>query len=340
MNDEFENNPFKSLKRAGLNLKDADDPDGKKKKKRNAYAPPAPAKPETAPEPDPGDESLAAEDALFLRAMGRAPGRAAYEAQKKAQAATPREQDGDRPFAELLEEHEKNTKKAREAKDAVPPQPQRPAVKSAPAPPPPPDLDPEEEAAFLSAMGDVKPMHPGSGRDVQPAVETPEPAPPKNPDALAREHLRRLVQGEIDFQLEFTEEYQHGHVTGLDPKIFNKLRAGSYTVEAHLDLHGMNAEQALLSTVDFIRRNYLLGRRTLLLVTGRGKNSPGGHSVLRDEVQTWLTREPLRRVVLAFVTAKPRDGGPGALYVMLRKYKKSLGKVQWDRLPKEWSVED
>lgn len=340
MSDEFENNPFKALKSAGLNLPDADDPDGTKKKKRNAYKPPAPAKTKPQPAPEPEDESLAAEDALFLRAMGKAPGRAAYEARKKAEAAAPRTDEGDRPFAELLEEHEKQAHKAREAQAATPAQSPKKAAKTEPAPPPPPDLDPEEEAAFLAAMDDVKPMHPGSGRDVQPAVETPEPAPAKHPEALAREHLRRLVRGEIDFQLEFTEEYQHGHVTGLDPKIFNKLRAGSYAVEAHMDLHGMNADQALLATVDFIRRNYLLGRRTLLLVTGRGKNSPGGHSILRDEVQTWLTREPLRRVVLAFVTAKPRDGGPGALYVMLRKYKKSLGKVQWDRLPKDWPVED
>ena len=86
--------------------------------------------------------------------------------------------------------------------------------------------------------------------------------------------------------------------------------------------------------------SYTMGKRHLLLVTGRGKNSPDGRGILRDEVQTWLTREPLRRVVLAFVTAQPRDGGAGALYVLLRKFKKSLGKVQWDRLPKDWSSLD
>jgi DNA-nicking Smr family endonuclease len=52
--------------------------------------------------------------------------------------------------------------------------------------------------------------------------------------------------------------------------------------------------------------------------------------VLKEELKTWLTRDPLKRVVLAFVTALPRHGGAGALYVLLRKYKKIKGKVRWE----------
>ena len=70
--------------------------------------------------------------------------------------------------------------------------------------------------------------------------------------------------------------------------------------------------------------------RTVLVVTGRGKNSPGGLSILRAQVQEWLTKEPFKRVVLAFCTAKTCDGGTGALYVLLRRYKKSRGAILWE----------
>lgn len=344
MTDDFANNPFKALKSAGLKLKDADAKDekagGARRGARRGRPAPAPAPPK-AQAPAPGSpgapDAFRTEDALFLRAMG-AVGR---KAQAPPPDARPRPRD-ERPFGDLLEEHEQ--REAAGARTGTPPASApgpRPSGRKAARPPAPPaaPADPQDAALFLGAVGDVDRLDGGGGRDVPKAVEPPAPqAPAARPEALAREHLRRLVRGEVDFQLEFTDEYQHGHVTGLDPKIFNKLRAGAFSVEAHQDLHGLNAEQALYATVDFIRRNYLLGRRTLLLVTGRGRNSPDGRGVLRDEVQLWLTREPLRRVVLAFVTAQPRDGGPGALYVMLRKYRKSLGKVQWDRLPADWDA--
>ena len=105
---------------------------------------------------------------------------------------------------------------------------------------------------------------------------------------------------------------------------------GSLSPEAHLDLHGHNALQARDAVIAFIKSNYLSGRRCLLLIPGRGANSPGGLPVLKEEIKSWLTRDPLKRVVLAFCTAQPRHGGAGALYVRLRARKKSGGKIRWE----------
>jgi len=135
----------------------------------------------------------------------------------------------------------------------------------------------------------------------------------------------------VDFELELSEEYMHGFVRGLDSKIFQQLKAGRLSAEGHLDMHGQNADQALDSLLFFMRESYLSGRRMVLVITGRGKNSPHGLGILRQELQTWLTREPLRRIVLAFCTAQPRDGGTGAVYILLRKMKKNQGKVAWDK---------
>lgn len=87
----------------------------------------------------------------------------------------------------------------------------------------------------------------------------------------------------------------------------------------------MTSDQAHESLLFFIRESYLQGHRCILVVTGRGINSPGGQSILRRETETWLTRDPLKRVVLAFCTAQPKDGGAGAIYVLLRKQKKDPG---------------
>jgi DNA-nicking Smr family endonuclease len=186
-----------------------------------------------------------------------------------------------------------------------------------------------EDSLFFRAMQGVEQIA-GAGRQVQPP---PPPAPePGDEDGDPEARLmRQAMQGPVEFELELCEEYMHGYVRGLDSKIFQQLKAGRLSPEGHLDLHGQNADQALDSLLFFMRESYLAGRRMVLVIPGRGKNSPRGLSILRQELQSWLTREPLKRIVLAFCTAQPKDGGAGALYVLLRKIKKSQGKVAWDK---------
>ncbi len=195
-----------------------------------------------------------------------------------------------------------------------------------------PKSEMNEEEVFLNAMRGVKPMNNASGRQVDTRPAPPPAVLQKDPNKAGQDHLNALVKGLIEFKLEYCEEYMSGFVRGSDPKVLNKLKNGEYSREAHLDLHGLNSQQALDSLLFFIRESYLQGKRCVLLITGRGTGSPGGQSVLKRAVQGWLTREPLRRVVLAFVTAKPQDGGAGALYVLLRKKQKTVGKVRWNRV--------
>lgn len=204
-----------------------------------------------------------------------------------------------------------------------------PAVKPAPPPPEMPEVD--DDTLFSRAMSGVAPIR-DSGRDVH------KPAPPAPPvvEAPADDvtgELKRLLNGELEFDLSHSDEYVRGAVRGLDSRNMQKLAAGSFSVEAHLDLHGMNLDQAQDSLLFFVRECYLQGKRCVLVVTGRGLGSPGGQAVLKTAVQDWLTRVPLKRVVLAFATAQPRDGGAGAMYVLLRKRKKipGEGKVAWEK---------
>ncbi|MCF8029780.1 MAG: Smr/MutS family protein [Desulfohalobiaceae bacterium] len=191
-----------------------------------------------------------------------------------------------------------------------------------------------EEALFRREMQDVKPLSPKkSGREIIPGKEGAPSAPARRDDeAKYRQYLQDLVQGRAEFDIEFTNEYFQGNIKGLDSKIMQKLKAGQYSPQAHLDLHGLTSEEAWRLLVEFIKENFMTDKRCLLIIPGRGKNSPLGRSVLREQIQNWLTRDPLKRVLLAFSTAQPRHGGTGALYVLLRKYKKSQGKILWDRL--------
>ncbi|MBQ4132805.1 MAG: Smr/MutS family protein [Desulfovibrionaceae bacterium] len=185
-----------------------------------------------------------------------------------------------------------------------------------------------EEDDFALAMREVAPLS-GKGRAV-----IPEPVPSGQP-ILPVNPLQDFMDGKVEFSLEYTEEFISGHVLGLDPAVMGKLKAGSFSCEAHLDLHGLNSMQAFESLVAFIKRSYMTGKRTVLIIPGRGKNSPDGTGILRDKLQEWLTQDPFKRVVLAFATALPKHGGPGAVYVLLRKLKKSRGKIRWEHIPKD-----
>lgn len=187
----------------------------------------------------------------------------------------------------------------------------------------------QDAELFSSAMKGVRPVN-GKGREIaaspgaKSSVAAPDPA----------KALRDLLQGKVEFALQHSGEYLEGYVVGMDPAIMARLRAGQYSPEKHLDLHGMNAMQACDALTWFIKDAYQKGLRTVVVVTGRGKNSPDGVGVLRPLLSQWLCKDPFKRVVLAFCTARPHDGGPGAIYVALRKYKKSRGKIVWE-LPEE-----
>ncbi len=98
-----------------------------------------------------------------------------------------------------------------------------------------------------------------------------------------------------------------------------KLRKGPAGFDGRIDLHGMTQAEAYAALHRFIRSAAKSGRRTLLVITGKGR---GGGGVLRRQLPMWLEDGELRALVLAFTPAKQKDGGDGAFYIKLRKDKK------------------
>lgn len=201
--------------------------------------------------------------------------------------------------------------------------------------------DDAESSAFFTAMQGVERLADDIGRDMHPGSKAKKDGLPQalekslhdtDTDAHVVAELQDLVDGRVEFTFEYTDEYMEGRAKDVKPAHLERLRRGEYAVEGHIDLHGCTVGEAEAAVLEFLREHYLHGNRCVLLIPGRGKNSPEGRGVLRRELQALLTRDPLKRVVAAFATALPRHGGAGAVYVLLRKYKKTGAKVQWDRM--------
>lgn len=106
---------------------------------------------------------------------------------------------------------------------------------------------------------------------------------------------------------------------GLSANNYRKLTRGGFPIEARLDLHGHKQHEAMDTLTTFIKSNHSKGKRCVIVITGKGRLT--GSGVLRQKVPEWLAGGHLKQLVLAITTAKPKDGGEGALYVLLRRKK-------------------
>lgn len=101
---------------------------------------------------------------------------------------------------------------------------------------------------------------------------------------------------------------------GIGPDVTRKLRRGDWTIQRQLDLHGLRRDEAREQLSFFIREAHKHRIRCVRVVHGKGLGSPGKAPVLKSRVLSWLVQ---KQEVLAFVQAKPADGGAGALVVLL-----------------------
>jgi DNA-nicking Smr family endonuclease len=183
----------------------------------------------------------------------------------------------------------------------------------------PDDAGLSEEELFRREMADVRPLSSTQGPHVP---RQPPPLPPRtptDPDAEALAELSDLVAGNGTFDISHTTEFLEGAVLGLDRRLVRRLRNGEFAYQSHLDLHGMTSEQARGAVDSFMTNAYRRGYRCVLIVHGRGHNSTDQVPVLKRKVTAWLSRGSWARFVLAFTSARPCDGGAGALYVLLRR---------------------
>lgn len=115
-------------------------------------------------------------------------------------------------------------------------------------------------------------------------------------------------------ELEYGETLSY-RADGVQEAVIRRLRRGHYRIDGNLDLHGYNRHQARLAVVDFLAECQGRMWRCVRIVHGKGNGSPNSGPVLKTHVDSWLRR---RKDVIAFCSARPNDGGTGAVYVLLR----------------------
>lgn len=174
-----------------------------------------------------------------------------------------------------------------------------------------PTPDEDDRAAFRAAVADAEPLC--SDRAFH---QIPPPPPiPRFSRGDAAAALAESLHGSdlLDLQLEGGDEAAWLR-PGLPKSVLRDLRRGRWVVQAKLDLHGMNRDEARLAVGEFLHECQARDLRCLRVVHGKGLRSPGRDPVLKKLVLGWLAQH---REVLAFCQARAAEGGAGAVVVLL-----------------------
>ncbi len=200
-----------------------------------------------------------------------------------------------------------------------------PSDTSPPSEPEPKTLPENEDALFAQAMTGVTPMSDRDRGPVPPRPEFDRPPIRINPqlqeDLEVLAQLAEMVHGSAPLDIRFSDEYVEGFAPGLNPELAERLRQGAFPVQDYVDLHGLGKDEARVAAENFIRGSRVKGFRSVLVVHGRGLGSRDHVPVLKKEVVDALSRKRFRSQVLGFCTARPVDGGTGALYVLLTRWR-------------------
>ena len=163
----------------------------------------------------------------------------------------------------------------------------------------------DDEKLWSHFTKSIRPLHPKKT-----AKTRARPAPKKRP-----QHQLSSLQHKTE---------RHTPIPSgqtIDGATARKLRRGKLPVDGRIDLHGMRQNEAFEALSRFIRASHATGRRCVLVITGKGRARDGYEQpgILRRNVPEWLQTGSLAPLVVGFETAHVRDGGDGALYVLLRR---------------------
>lgn len=117
--------------------------------------------------------------------------------------------------------------------------------------------------------------------------------------------------------------------SGLDGATAKRLSQGRIMPEATLDLHGLTQDHAHIAMERFLTTSVRLGRRCVLVITGKGGPKRHGDEtgapwaqrrpgILRSLVPLWLEHSAHRTHIVSMRAAHARHGGDGAIYLYLR----------------------
>jgi DNA-nicking Smr family endonuclease len=176
-----------------------------------------------------------------------------------------------------------------------------------------------EAEVFRAAVRDVKPLtHKPKAAALIPGATKPRRRRKPAPDKVELSADMPLIDpstadgGEAGLQGSTALLFQRG---GVRTQVIRRLRRGLIPIEDELDLHGLTQTAARDQLAQFLQNTRSAGIRCVRIIHGKGYRSGARGPILKIAVDLWLRRH---LDVMAFSSARPIDGGTGAVYVLLR----------------------
>lgn len=178
-----------------------------------------------------------------------------------------------------------------------------------------------EEDIFREAMSGVSPMtHDKAYHE----AEKPKLKSRQANSEIKSFEEEMLVHDSLSDELEIedvdSEEVLSFCESGIQKTVFKKLRTGSYRISDELDLHGSTLKQAKQILLYYLQEAVQFEGCCVRIIHGKGHRSGNNKPVLKTHVNHWLSEHER---VLAFHSAKAKDGGTGAVYVLLKTHRET-----------------
>lgn len=189
-------------------------------------------------------------------------------------------------------------------------------------------LSVQEAEIWAQVARTVKPLVPVR----PPAPAGPAAGPPVSPPPVATPPARAKVKGRIPPPLPMRhpapapapaaragDERLH-----LDGSWERRIAKGTLAPDFSLDLHGSSLDQAWSRLMHGLVQARAMGARVVLVVTGKPRpvdamDRGEARGAIRAKISDWLAASDHASDIVAVRGAHRRHGGPGALYIVLRR---------------------
>jgi len=172
---------------------------------------------------------------------------------------------------------------------------------------------PDDARLFREAIGRVRPL---KETDVAaPTAVRPAPVPTQALLDEARVRDELLTHPFDAALLEGGDEIAYLK-PGQQKRLLQRLRRGQFSVRAEIDLHEMTSAVAREAIRQFLDESRRSGELCVRIVHGKGLRSKAQGPVLKQLTDSLLRH---RADVLAFTSARPAQGGTGAVIVLLQR---------------------
>jgi DNA-nicking Smr family endonuclease len=184
------------------------------------------------------------------------------------------------------------------------------------------NLPPEDSDLFRLTIGKVHAVK--NDKVLLTKANKPKPYP-KSQVVNVDGYLSEVA--ELDVEKVGIEDSLSFLAPGLQHNALKKLRKRQFGLDAEIDLHGLNSNEAKRQLLHFLHGSVENGYRCVHIVHGKGYRSEGNHPVLKNNLNLWLRQH---QDVQAFCSAPPKDGGAGAVFVLLRLSERDRVRQQLD----------